>query len=1023
MLWDYARPGGEARKFVLLQPNQRCSSLFFSYDGQLLLGIWLSQLGQPTITAWRVSDGTRLAEYPLSDHSGSPPAWADFHSGSSHLLLVHGGPVAAVSVIFWDGQMLRPRPLTHGHLGCPGGPGDIVSARLLDEGNNFAIAEATAVSFWTFLEAPSPPRQVLRVVLGKQLRGFETLGRIALLLPDQGKLQLMNFHGQPEQASTAPLPNTHFTALAARRAAVCVGCSDGSLLLLSAENLQQKQRIPAPADLGVDQHSPAVSSTSFGMNEDYACVCFADGSHGVAHFPSGGYVALRAGHGGSISGLAMAPELGLPPAMIGRLVEPDQLVAAKALHFLSLSGGSGSFVAWPRRGPPSRSLQRLPAQVTAAAFHPAACLSNDGRMAGAYALLLGAEDGSLYVLESEDRSEPQDPRARLSWRVARVGPAPDLATLEARTLPQGAGTVTTWSSPPRPGFTEPAGACSHLAFSRCGNFVLVSHTNGAAEMLRWPLLTSALILQGHQDSRGAGPVSNAQPKAQFVWRPTSSDREYDRNLYVAHQSHSPWEVLMHEVYILGESYAKQPRAMYSLPAVCQAAGGSITDFCAHPSQLYLLMAAVLPSAATQSIVLVFDLWTGELLKSCAVFTSLLISPTLPLRPSLTCDASGSFLICSSSPTKVGPLDHQLLPGGAGGFAQGLSDLFQVPAGQPIPPAQSASIVCIIDFRTGLPCYQTSMEASCLSMGSVGHDPTQLLVGAADGSLTVWQLPEAVSARVAALLEECRREVLIPRAGSFAVSGSKELEEAVAALWAKTEFLKVDWRTWGDGGQPHPLPSRPLQLPALPVLHGRPMEFGGAREEEEDVVVQARKSWALSPPPTQPFQRALGGPGLAPFPSPDAGRPTPQLLLESAQAPLPGIETDPVSGLSVEEVPGRTPNDVWQHFRSPGSLLQADPWGCQREQEPAELLVQAPEFREVFGSHPEHFEESAPSGLKGGGLPRWMERGRPPEVSLNGRAAVKSVLTEIDRFESSHPEAKVLDSPRSEVAVGQEPDPG
>ena len=116
--------------------------------------------------------------------------------------------------------------------------------------------------------------------------------------------------------------------------------------------------------------------------------------------------------------------------------------------------------------------------------------------------------------------------------------------------------------------------------------------------------------------------------------------------------------------------------------LCQAAGGFFTDFCVHPSQLrltvssymfsrrgvfsrkyegkpvdfhafpclfelfhglraslrasdsmrrrvarYLVAAAVLPASDARSILLVYDLWSGELMSSVEVFTSLLVGST------------------------------------------------------------------------------------------------------------------------------------------------------------------------------------------------------------------------------------------------------------------------------------------------------------------------------------------------------------------------------------------------------------
>ncbi|CAE8696052.1 unnamed protein product, partial [Polarella glacialis] len=487
------------------------------------------------------------------------------------------------------------------------------------------------------------------------------------------------------------------------------------------------------------------------------------------------------------------------------------------------------------KGPAAPGLTRP--SLTAVAFHPAACLASDGSSSGAYSLLAGASDGSLQLLEAEDTSRAVSPglgAEALDWRATRVRPLSREAAGSSLASLLGQG-----------GFSDPDVSCSFLAFSRSGQFALASFTSGAAEMLQFPILDRVLLLQSAQQPVSRNPSSTGAEvhKSFFVWQPTQAQRAYDRNLYLVCHRASPREVILYEIYPMGDTFAKGSKAVFELPAICQAAGGLITDFCAHPSQLYLVAAAVLPAAATRSIALVFDLWNGQLLKSCALFDSLLVAPLLPLRPSLCVDSSGAYLFCASTPSTVGPLDQQLLGYGAPTWD----------ANSEARASETASVVCIVDFCTGQQLYQSSIEVSCLVLGTPWHDPTQLLVGARDGTVSVWRPPEMVAARIRSLLQDSTREA----ASACSPGPLPDIEEAVAWHWASNLSGQLDWASWGDcqnrcappeSWTPSLNQAKSLSkgvggdLPFLPMPKIAEQFRAPAAEEENDVVVQARKNW-------------------------------------------------------------------------------------------------------------------------------------------------------------------------------------
>jgi len=296
----------------------------------------------------------------------------------------------------------------------------------------------------------------------------------------------------------------------------------------------------------------------------------------------------------------------------------------------------------------------------------------------------------------------------------------------------------------------------------------------------------------------------------------------------------------------------------------------------------------------------------------------------------------------------------------------------------------------------------------------------------------------------------------------ALSGG--IEEAVAWHWATQLHGNINWSAWGDGlrqeslapGQ-HPLAAtaRPFYgsdaqpLPLLPVLPPMQATRPGSQDDDGDVVLRARKLWAGGAPqmmqPAQPPQPQ--GPS----------QPLSSLLVppSAAREKVRQPEIDPISGLEVLEMPGgqlssemlmggnaASPSPA--QLRAGGNAASpspAQPAGLggkalpawQRPLEPAELLVEAPELREEFGTNAEHFQDPLPSQAPFAGptpvsdakhLPRWLEQGRPalrpgrPDVAL-----VRSVFSELDNFEMANPDSQVPESPRSSAGEMEAAEPG
>jgi len=851
------------------------------------------------------------------------------------------------------------------------------------------------------------------------------------------------------------------------------------------------------------------------MNDDYLCVCFADGTYGVVHLDTSQYVSVRIGHRSIVRGVAMAPDLQLPPGLASRLLDPERVLISRAIAFVTIAEDT-NWITWPRRGAPTRCsafafskpppvrdslglelevyiprpldeplkrgtdadwLRGPPLVLTAVAFHPIACLSPTGDLGGAYRMIVGAVDGCLHALESVEENAAT--MQRLRWRTLKVREKPryDMVTDANRTLPPAwlPHVPPTWLQGVTPDQLPSQPACCHVSFSRCGRFAAASFCDGYAEMLHYPSLEQALVLSpsGSFDHSASCRHSNASihhrsllqgrssgvdavhAEAVFAAHPLD-DKKYDQNIYIVCHTLEPQVLVLFEVYPFGgdwngNRYAKSTRAEFRLPgetthlaASDTPAQGMVSDFAVHPSNLYLVVSMTWPSLQRRPVILIFDLWAGDLLAQSPIFTSLLITPATPLQPQFSIDASGTFMYVASSPLVVGSMDEMVSPMrpssiGMGGSGPSLNDVAapydRVPArSTPWSSAhyapQTSSVVCVLDFATGKQVYQSSAEVTSIAVGSLGGDPTQLILGSADGSISVWHPPEAVQTQIKQMLQASTQSFLQQRKrlGGEQLSPD-ELQFAVSWHWASYLARSIDWKAWGEDPIPQQVkPSRLAQSDSwlhtglnATVAHQDWQEssrsFNGQMgaplvPREDDVVVQARKRWlptAKQSPHGPAHNPALGGSGFGGFdrnPCTWAGvRPSPPPKQSNGYCKE---QAQPVQIHPTQSSP-----------HGAGQDPRRAPW-AQTANGDAELVVTAPELHEKFGTLPEHFEDPVPTG-QDVGLPSWlvntqrkiaMQQPNPVEEAREFKV-VESFFGDIEQFEKSHPYAQVLDSPRSD----------
>lgn len=254
------------------------------------------------------------------------------------------------------------------------------------------------------------------------------------------------------------------------------------------------------------------------------------------------------------------------------------------------------------------------------------------------------------------------------------------------------------------GGATPMAHCCHLDFSPSGKHVVATFSNGYAELLFFPRLHRVCVLNPPGDHGGCAILSGGCWRSFFVRHPgrtsrasagktaAGQDDSLAKDLYVLSQA-SASEFVLYEVYPIGQNYAKTTVATFEVTrqnsGTSDGHGGDVlrdsigaaglaaaklqhspvvTDATVHPSQLFLLVTALLPGL-DQPQLLVFDLWGEQggnaggarvernLLFQTALFSSNLISSLAPLRPSLATDPTGSFVYVASTPAWVGNFDQ------------------------------------------------------------------------------------------------------------------------------------------------------------------------------------------------------------------------------------------------------------------------------------------------------------------------------------------------------------------------------
>lgn len=991
--------------------NQKFVALFFSKDASTVMGFWVSQNCQPQLSVWRVRDKTKIAEHALSDNVLGPKILVDYNAEVSCFVIVHVGQVGFASVSFWDTYSLRPQRVAEsdGHIG---NTQDLLCVRMMGDGRHFITLSPYKMKIWTF--GQQVPRMEREIEAKQPLKTCEVSGGMIYVVTEKGRILVLTLTDDKAVDSICD-PGVKFQALTIGSAFIFLGTDNGHVHVYSKDRRAGNQctKIAPPS---ADSMSPVIASWAVthitsGANDDYVIISFADGTYGVVHMGSEQYVALHMGHSSPIRAVAMAPRLGIRPGRLAsRLQDPDRYVESQAFTFLTVAKDT-NWITW-RSGPPFRdSIFRQmpppaipgsdpnlysdlevfapltaphhmpgeqPLELTAVSFKPEAFLSNDGRLPGAYELLVGTQDSGLYLLVLEE-SEPipgsQKP-TKLQWSVKRVRPespelsergpeaipslmpptdhyalpdplvlpdwAPGDAVAGYRTSPD----VRYGGSPPK---NQPKAVCCDLTFSRCLKLVVASYTNGFSELLQYPELQREMVVQ--HPCMAPVAVELCRAKACFVWKPIEEDRAYDQNHYLLSHSSEPQELVLFEVYKIGANRAKTCRHTYRLPVHphygAREANGrpalhtaaAITDFQVHPSQCFVVVAAALATAEHSARAYVFDLWDGQMLSCTTLFSSPLIASNA-LRPRICLDSVGAFIFCSSTPTVIGVPEQ--IQGtrdalGVAGLMNGMG-----PGGLPqdsclrpnvaMPPPQvrsssdgvslTSSVVCIIDFSTGLLLHQTSFEVSYMRMGSLAHDITWLLMGAHDGTLSVWRPPEPVSEVIRQTLEASKREYTTHKARSGGVvehSRTEILEEAIAWHWYRNLRGRINWSKWAFDAQASPGTAMVQQGPGEhqlpPILQkaappsggvGHDAQFMGippqgppqatpppwmqdntggpaGQNDADDVVVQARQGWppqkpqGLSMPP--PF--VGGGPPLSAL----AGAGTADLLPHAGNAML------------------------------------------------------------------------------------------------------------------------------------------
>lgn len=283
---------------------------------------------------------------------------------------------------------------------------------------------------------------------------------------------------------------------------------------------------------------------------------------------------------------------------------------------------------------------------------------------------------------------------------------------------------------------------------------------------------------------------------------------------------------------LGDDLLWSPGKLHQESRMClESSRACITDFLIHPSKLYLLVTATIQGLDHPKLY-VYDLWGNyssssgtRILWQTTLFSSSLISSLAPLRPKMCFDATGSFLFCASTPAWVGSF---MDPSGAisdnvnKGPTKMVSDNLEIQsyngnkglnletiatnATAGSPPI--ASILCVLDFKTGALLHQITVDLCCISLASARNitgqtntnacDPTQLYLGSHDGSIAIWTPPDSIRTVIKQTIGEARRRIDQKYAGRGGLDSKLNKEfEANQSLFSTERALEEYWLEVGS----------------------------------------------------------------------------------------------------------------------------------------------------------------------------------------------------------------------------------
>ncbi|CEM06685.1 unnamed protein product [Vitrella brassicaformis CCMP3155] len=436
------------------------------------------------------------------------------------------------------------------------------------------------------------------------------------------------------------------------------------------------------------------------------------------------------------------------------------------------------------------------------------------------------------------------------WTAVRVRPFPHD---DRHTAPSRPEDVTALPSPfpaqqSRRGRPSP---CVSLEFSAEGHLLLATYGNGMVDLLRAPQLERAEMIEPPFQQ---GEERHYKRKAVLVPRATTPDHHRNNRQATSSLSGQGMcvvtaalsstnkvarEAVLYELYPLGKSLAKYACVVYRLPWRHQ----QLSELCLHPSGCFLVAIAVRnkqpPSesqpapepAAEDTIarseerhemamaspgldVVVFDLLTGSVL-ACVDFRPFpLLQMSSPPRPiECVADPTGCYLLVGCILYEPGeynkgarrlppeehheegtlgwPFHHTLYPATHPILNRYHHKQPSAAATQPMHEdgGRGLRAVCVLDFSTGLPGPHLLGDFSRISFAAA--DPSTVLLGHSDGSLSAWQLPSTLLAGQGHVWMDCQEATQKPLPRAHLLEPQKLRDH-----WRDA----IDWDKWGGNAR-------------------------------------------------------------------------------------------------------------------------------------------------------------------------------------------------------------------------------